>query len=143
MSPARAEAIGAWLRAAYDQLGMRDYEVTFEPDERPHEDGLASTWFADHAEVARVRVKADFWDEPADERRALLLHEVLHAPFQRLRQMPSETLEEALGKPAFHVFDRLWIHELERVVGKLERALAPLFPPIPDPDRPAPSEAPA
>ena len=134
MTPARAAAIEAWLRAAYDQLGMRDYEVAFEPDRPPHDDGLASTWTAEHAEMARVRVHAGFWDEDPDERRRLLLHEALHAPFQRLRQVVDEGLEGVLGASAAGVLDRLWIHELERVVGKLERGLAPLFPPVPDPD---------
>jgi len=143
MSPARVATIEAWLRVAYDQLGMRDYEVEFEPDQPPHEEGLASSWMADHAERVKVRVHSGFWDDSPPERQRNLLHEVLHAPFQRLRQVATEGLDGVLGKEAGGMFDRLFMHETERMVGKLERALAPAFPPVDDPDRPAPSEGPA
>ena len=125
----RITSVQRWVDAALPLLRLSQWEVrvSAEPSEN---DAWADIEAHSQADMATLRISADYWKQDADKRRQILTHELLHLVTARLDQTV-DGLEETLGSTAWGVFEPQFENATERVVEHLARILARHLPPAP------------
>jgi hypothetical protein len=75
------------------------------------------------AQTADLRISHDFWAQPAERQREVLVHELVHLVTCRADQLV-ENLESALGKVAWATFEPQYEDAAERSVDHVARVVA-------------------
>jgi len=75
------------------------------------------------AQTADLRISHDFWSQPAERQREVLVHELIHLVTCRADQLV-ENLELTLGKIAWSAFELQYEDAAERSVDHMARVLS-------------------
>jgi hypothetical protein len=75
------------------------------------------------AQTADLRISHDFWAQPAERQREVLVHELVHLVTCRADQLV-ENLESALGKVAWATLEPQYDDAAERSVDHMARVIA-------------------
>tara|TARA_R110000868_G_scaffold22336_2_gene91485 strand:- start:3125 stop:3559 length:435 start_codon:yes stop_codon:yes gene_type:complete len=79
------------------------------------------------AQTADLRISHDFWSQPAERQREVLVHELVHLVTCRADQLV-ENLELTLGKIAWSAFELQYEDAAERSVDHVARVVAQSVP---------------
>ncbi len=97
----RAAAVNAYLRAAADALGLKDWRITFDPQPTTEEDTYAEI-DATEDRHASVQLCATFATLPARQQREIIVHELCHLHTTRLRTIAEDlAASESTGTKSF------------------------------------------
>lgn len=96
------KALGAYLRALANDLGLRDWTVTLASERDANESTLASCVCAYGRKCLTVQIGTAWEGHDRDERRQTLVHECLHAHLDPVRLVLAN-LETNLGDHVFGV----------------------------------------
>lgn len=132
LSEEEAGRLAAWIRAAADQLGLRDwrFEVSRHPCER---ESIASSFVQDRSDELWVAVEPEFFQADERRRRQTLTHELLHAHFYRVTRIAEKLIERELGNRTEAVIMAA-IHEVEeQTIDRLAWAVSAFLPESPGP----------
>jgi hypothetical protein len=119
-----------WLRAAANQLGLRDWDVSVSK-KLPDSNATAQTYLRTDAPEMVVALSKGFFDWTEPYRRQVLVHELLHAHFHGLSKYARDAVEGELGKRWEDLFGMTVSNHEEMSVDRLARAIAPMFPESP------------
>lgn len=126
----QAATLHGWLRAAADQLALRDWRIRVSTHEAQH-DSIASSFIADHSDDTVIAVQRGFFELPERARRHALTHELLHPHFQRITRMAEKLLESELGNRTEAVITAAVSEVEELTIDRLAWAISEWLPEAP------------
>jgi hypothetical protein len=119
-----------YVRERADDLGLRDWDISVEYAEEPNDSELARVVRTYGRRAAIVTFVDSFWDESPDERRCVVIHELVHChldgPASVVRDMGQQ-----LGHFVQSVLMDNHVREIELATDAIAEAIAPLYPPVP------------
>lgn len=122
--------LSRWLRDAADRLGLRDWRVFASPF-AAKDAGYATSFVLDNSDEQWIAVGVPFLGEFDDaERRATLVHELLHPFFHRVTRMAERLYENELGKRTEAVVDTAVEVIEEQHIDRLAHAIAGWLPAV-------------
>lgn len=124
------EAVSRWMRAAADQLALRDWRIILSAYQCTAE-AIAEAWVADESDTAWIAVENGFLKAGEEWCRASLTHEVLHCHIQRLVRMHEQLVEKELGNRTEAVIEMAGRITMEQVVDRLAWAVSRFLPALP------------
>jgi hypothetical protein len=142
LSEGQRKAVAAYLRQVADQLGLRDWSISVEPDHPNEADHAAAMWSDYGSRRMKVWCRADLIDLKPDEQRATLIHELVHAHLEGLDWYLEKTLPDLLGRPAWAGVKQAIQQHSEHAVEAIAVSIAPHFPLIEWPEAPAADDPP-
>lgn len=89
----QGEALERYMREIADQMGLKDWRIILETEE-PEDGAMGTCETATGQKVATIRIKNHGTD--ADELRNTVVHELLHAHFNAIRE-PINNVRSAVG----------------------------------------------
>jgi hypothetical protein len=122
----RLEKAKKYVSDARDTLGLTQWTIQV-LDYPSADDALADIEPHHHLWLAKLRLSADFWKEPADEQRKVIAHEMLHLHYAGVERL-IDSAEDALGVAAFDVLAKVWEIEIERAADALSGPVGRLLP---------------
>ena len=120
--------LGEWIRRAANTIGLTDWAIEYVWDEELPEHVLARVSIPRARQAARIRLGSEFRVSKPEEKRATLIHELMHCHFEPMSEYVSETLPMAIGKPSFHVFETAYDLLAERAIDAIAVAFAEKLP---------------
>lgn len=114
------------------ELGLGHLDLTLDAEQPGHAtDGseAAASFEGTYGRYrGTMRVNPHFETYAPEEQRIIIIHELLHAHTEQVRELVRTTLPEAMGKPAYDVFMAAYTQADERMTDALATALADKFP---------------
>lgn len=127
------DALAAYVRACADALELRDWRFTLADEPLPianRADLAASIQCTRHRKHACLWIPPSWWDNPPNDRRQTVAHELLHCHAWPVEQA-AEALQTNLGDHTWGVFAELHKGAIEDLIDAVADALAPHLPPPP------------
>lgn len=109
------KALGAYVSYLQDMLEVRDWRIRLCPEPSEGE-SAASIKCVYGRRTAELRLSADFFDQPPDDQRHYIIHEIVHITTDGLDNVIENGVETLIGKPAFTVLHEAWNVQLEYLV---------------------------
>lgn len=135
LTAAERGAIGAYIRLVADEMGLRDwtFKIAWPEPDQPH-GGLATIatvekWYG--RRTAELAFRGRLADEPPDEVRHVVVHELAHLPFEPIGHLLDKAVLDAIGAHAYNVLVEAHRLLLEEAIDQLAEALAPSMPAFP------------
>lgn len=126
--PNRGQIVEQYLRACAAQMGLGAWEISF--DERGDiEDGFEANIKTTENQCAIIALSRKFWTHPADIQQRILVHEICHLYFDRLREHV-DVIETHLAPATFRIFADAHENAEEHAVETLTRVFAKILPPF-------------
>lgn len=127
LDEAQRAYVEGWLRASGDLLGLRDWriEASCYVSQKSSD---ASSFIRDNTDEIVVSVGPDFVGSDADEQRATLAHELLHAHFYRVTRMAERLFANELGQRTEAVIETAVEIVEEQTIDRLAHAIAGWLP---------------
>lgn len=122
----RWRAVEGWIGEAQEALGLSEWKVRVIRDASDVE-AWADIEAHTQANTADLRLAWDFFRQDAEKQRLVLTHELLHLVTAKTDRTV-ETLEEALGKVAWAVYEPQYTDATERMTEHLATIIAPTLP---------------
>jgi hypothetical protein len=115
-----------YIRVLANRMRLADWEfqVLTEP---ASEESLAEIRCGEKRKVATVRVCADFFELPPEERHHALVHELIHPHLHATHSAVSD-LQRYMGAQEYAIFHDRFVEALEYGVDALADAFAPCLP---------------
>lgn len=132
MNERKYRSLAKYAGMVADGLGVGHLHISLHP-ESPGEakDGsaAAASWEGTYGRNQGViRVNPAFDTYPPEEQRVVIVHELLHAHTEALREHVRTSLAPVLGQSVFDVFMAGFTQHDERFTDALATAIAPSFP---------------
>ena len=132
MNDAQHAALQTYVRAIADQLLLRDWEIIVSRDHTDGDDpALADIAVLAVEDYATVRVNVGFFVQTPTRQRETVIHELIHAHTDRVKRVWNQINEQVKDNDLLTFGWELQRRELEILVQKLARILAPTLP-LPD-----------
>jgi hypothetical protein len=122
----RAEYLQQYLRNAADIIGLRDWEISYEPEDSPPDEAEARICALDN-QRAFIGLAPKFWTHPPEQQRRILTHELVHLHFDRFSKF-AELIEPQLAASTFQLFADGLEQAEEQAVEALARVLSQALP---------------
>lgn len=122
----RWTAVERWITDAQEALQITQWRVRVVQDAADI-DAWADIDPHTQANTADLRLSHDFYRQDPEKQRLILTHELLHLVTCRTDRTV-ETLEEALGKIAWAVYEPQYTDATERMAEHLAAIIAPFLP---------------
>lgn len=127
-TPARRKALTGYVTDLAGRLGLADWDVRIDFD-APAADGTAATitpW--PNQRRATLQLGSGFADDPAEDQRQTLVHELVHCHLFALHELVRATCERVLDAQAADVADVAVTCAVEAATDALATALATAMP---------------
>jgi hypothetical protein len=129
------DPLTSWLDTAAAMLGLTDWEIELVTDADLPDDCLARVNVPTGRRTAEIKVGAEFAKSSPEERRATLVHELLHCHFDPITDLSHRVLPSALGDQAWHVYDQASEMVIEQAIDAVAVAVAEFLPLPPEGSR--------
>lgn len=133
---AEREWIVEYIAELRDLMGLGHFTVTFQaypPAEQDEVSTAAQIQIPDGKRDATIQVDPDFVDEPPEEQRETLVHELVHCHLADMGNMVYEDLKHPLGITAHAIFNDGFTRALEHATDAIAKAWAAQLP-LPAPE---------
>jgi hypothetical protein len=127
MDDCQHEKYQAYIRGLADQLSLQDWEVVLKRD-WADEDANASSGVSRTKNRIWIEIAEDFGDFSLEQQRRSLVHELLHAHVARTEKTIYRLEEMLPTNKAALLTRKAFDDEMEIVVERLARILAPFMP---------------
>jgi hypothetical protein len=124
LTDAQLAAVSAWLRAAADRLGLRDWRIEVSPYRCEGASSIASSHLRDEADHSWIAVGPRFHEADARERTVTLTHELLHCHYQPVTGLAERLVAGELGKRTESIISAAVSQAEERCIDRLAQAVA-------------------
>jgi hypothetical protein len=130
VTSAEDKALGAYIRACADEMGLRDWTLTFKSEPLDDSEGAwARCQPTDGEKRATIEVCKEFRTEDADIQRMAIIHELVHCHMASVQFFARNDLSEMLGKSGMLMQQGLE-RDIEYAVDGIAVAWAEKFPMI-------------
>ena len=130
MTEGEWDALGKYLRACADDMGLRDWTLVLKKEPLDDSEGAwAYCEPLDGEKHATIRVCKEFRTEPADIQRMAVVHELIHCHMASIQFFARNDLSEALGT-AGSLLKKSVERDIEYAVDGIAVAWAEKFPHI-------------
>ena len=128
-TPERREAVESYLRLAQEKLYLRDWTITVDWSRScKSDDAIATCTPMADSRHATVRLSRKFLTEAPQMQTQILIHELVHCHLFALQDVAERTVEAAMPKGAYVVFNVALTAHVEMTVDALADAFAGLMP---------------
>lgn len=125
----RREAVESYLRVAQEKLFLRDWTITVDWSRScKSDDAIATCTPMADSRHATVRLSRKFLTETPKMQTQILIHELVHCHLFALQDVAERTVEAAMPKGAYVVFNVALTVHVEMTVDALADAFAGLMP---------------
>jgi hypothetical protein len=124
-----------WLDDAKQVLGLSDWEVELVTGADLPDDCLARINIPTGRRTAEIKLGEEYEKSSPEEKRATLVHELLHCHFDPLGDLAHRALPQTIGEAAWHVYEEASDLLLEQAIDAVAVAIAPFLPVPPEGSR--------
>jgi hypothetical protein len=132
---AEFRTLAEYVRTLADALGLRDWDVTLAEDHSMSEEVFADVRVPRGRKHATITLGGEYFTSSQEERRATIVHELLHCHFMSLEDLIEDTLPPLIGRPAFSMFRHGHTQIIEQGVEGVSVAIAHFLPLPPEGSR--------
>ena len=128
MSPKQYRSLAKYIKRCCVIYGLSEWHGELHTDPPANDSAIASVETAYGRKIAVIRVCADFDEYEPQVQRCAIVHELTHIHEAQMIDLIDDRLPEALGKPAFVMFEAGWRQAMEHTTDAIATAIAPMFP---------------
>lgn len=121
------EALIHYVHECARAIGLSEWEIEVVRDGLP-EHVFARCDVPLARQAAKITFGPQFFESSPEEKRATILHELLHCHFAQITEVVDESLPALLGRPAYNVFDNAHNLALEGCLDAIAVSVARLLP---------------
>jgi hypothetical protein len=117
-----------YVRRLADMVGLCDWRFVVLEEAPADTDAVANVTPVAGRKYAEFRFRPDFFDDGPEERRATVLHELIHCHLAAISEQVRSDLLTHLGQATYDVFVAAFLRQLEYAVDGMAEAWAELLP---------------
>lgn len=116
--------LAEYVRVVANTLGLPHWNISIENDDSLQEGTFARVYVAHARAEALISFAPSFHASSPEERRATIVHELLHCILWPLEEYIEDSIPQLIGKPAYTVFESGFNLLTERAIDPLSVAIA-------------------
>lgn len=128
MTPKQYKSLAKYMSALARDYGLNDWDIRLHTEPPEQDDALAAVSTVYGRRIAHISVASDFDQYEPEAQRIAILHELTHIHQAQERDLVTGILPDALGIPAFAMFEAGWRQAMEHGTDAIAAAIADRYP---------------
>lgn len=125
--------LSRYTRALADLMGLRDWTIRVDLGDPGNDGAHEGTWIGcclvtPFRRSAVITIDPALRDQPRDEVRSTMVHELTHCHLDAMRDQVYTDLLGQMGQPTYDVFTGSFLRNLEHATDAIAEAWAPTLP---------------